>query len=93
MDFWVGGFGRILGTNENWGKWSDLVVIMLLDIISGEIKLENILSSRVFEWLLIIVGCKIYRIKEVEASLSPRLEILGWCPEGPVLPHGEKVPL
>ena len=20
-------------------------------------------------------------------------EILGWCPAGPVLPHGEKVPL
>ena len=20
-------------------------------------------------------------------------EILGWCPTGPVLPHGEKVPL
>ena len=25
---------------------------------------------------------------------SPRdFEILGWCPAGPVLPHGEKVPL
>ena len=21
------------------------------------------------------------------------IEILGWCPAGPVLPHGEKVPL
>ena len=21
------------------------------------------------------------------------IEILGWCPVGPVLPHGEKVPL
>ena len=78
MDFWVGGFGRILGTNENWGKWSDLVVIMLLDIISGEIKLENILSSRVFEWLLILVGCKIYRIKELEASESKKLFIAWW---------------
>ena len=78
MDFWVGEFGRILGTNENWGKWSDLVVIMLLDIISGEIKLENILSSRVFEWLLILVGCKIYRIKELEASESKKLFIAWW---------------
>ena len=78
MDFWVGGFGWILGTNENWGKWSDLVVIMLLDIISGEIKLENILSSRVFEWLLILVGCKIYRIKALETSESKKLFIAWW---------------
>ena len=68
MDFWVGGFGRILGTNENWGKWSDIVAVMLPDIISGEIKLENILSMRVFEWLVILVGCKIYGIKELETS-------------------------
>ena len=27
-------------------------------------------------------------------SAFPRdFEILGWCPVGPVLPHGEKVPL
>ena len=27
-------------------------------------------------------------------SFSPRdIEILGWCPAEPVLPHGEKVPL
>ena len=27
-------------------------------------------------------------------NFSPRdFEILGWCPAGPVLPHGEKVPL
>ena len=26
--------------------------------------------------------------------LNPQdFEILGWCPAGPVLPHGEKVPL
>ena len=42
-------FDRILGTNENWGKCSDIVAIMSPDIISGEIKLENILSMRVFE--------------------------------------------
>ena len=28
------------------------------------------------------------------AAIQPRdFEILGWCPAGPVLPHGEKVPL
>ena len=36
---------------------------MLADIISGEIKLENILSMTVFEWLVILVGCKIYEIR------------------------------
>ena len=77
IDFWVGGFDRILGTNENWGKWSDIVAVMLPDIISGEIKLENILSMRVFEWLVILVGCKIYGIKELEASKSKKL-FVGW---------------
>ena len=45
---------------------------MLPDIISGEIKLENILSMRVFEWLVILVGCKIHGIKELEASESKK---------------------
>ena len=26
-------------------------------------------------------------------QLPQDIEILGWCPVGPVLPHGEKVPL
>ena len=30
-------------------------------------KLENILSMRVFQWQVILVGCKIYGIKELEA--------------------------
>ena len=30
----------------------------------------------------------------VAAKVLPRdYEMLGWCPAGPVLPHGEKVPL
>ena len=27
LDFWIEGFDRILETNENWGKWSDLVTL------------------------------------------------------------------
>ena len=50
---------------------------MLPDIISGEIKLENILSMRVFEWLVILVGCKIYGIKELEANESKK-SFVGW---------------
>ena len=43
-----------------------MVAVILPDIISGEIKLENISSMRVFEWLVILVGCTIYGIKELE---------------------------
>ena len=35
-------------------------------------KLENILSMRVFEWLVILVGSKIYGIKVLEASESKK---------------------
>ena len=48
--FWVGGFDKILGTNENWGKRSDIVAVMLPGIILGEIKFENILSMRCFSY-------------------------------------------
>ena len=41
-----------------------MVAVMLPDIISGEIRLGNKLSMRVFEWLVILVGRKIYGIKE-----------------------------
>ena len=49
---------------------------MLPDIISGEIKLENILSMRVFEWLVILDGCKTYGIKEPVAS-EPKKSFVG----------------
>ena len=29
----------------------------------------------------------------IEKGFLKDFEILGWCPVGPVLPHGEKVPL
>ena len=66
------GFDRILETDENLGKWPDIVAVMLPDIHSWEIKLKNILSVRVFEWLVILVGCEIYGIKELEASESKK---------------------
>ena len=50
---------------------------MLANIILGKIKLENIFSMRVFEWLVILVGFKIYRIKELEASESKK-SFVGW---------------
>ena len=56
---------------------NDIVTVMLPDIISGEIKLENILSMRVFEWLVILVGCKIYGMKGLEAN-EYKKSFVGW---------------
>ena len=53
--------------NKNWGRWSDIVAVMLPEIKSWETILENLLSMRVFEWLVILIGFKIYDIKEFEA--------------------------
>ena len=43
-----------------------MVAVKLPDIMSGSITFENILS-RVLEWLVILVGCKIIGISELEA--------------------------
>ena len=70
MDFWHDVFESTLVANKNWGRWLDIVAVMLLEMLSWETILENILSMRVFEWLVILVGCKIYGIKEFEARES-----------------------
>ena len=36
-----------------------MVVVKLPDSMSGSITFENILSIRVLEWLVILVGCRI----------------------------------
>ena len=51
---------------------------MLSDIISWEIKLENMLSMRVFEWLVVLVWCKTYGIKELETSESKKSFVSWW---------------
>ena len=71
LDFWVEGFDRMLGTDDNWGKWSDVVAIMLPDIISWEIKLENITSVRVFNEILNISSiCNLNKVISPNTSLS-----------------------
>ena len=35
-----------------------MVAVKLPDIMSGSITFENILSIRVLEWLVILVGCR-----------------------------------
>ena len=47
-----------------------MVAVKLPDFISGSIALENILSIRVLEWLVILVGCKIKVISESEVRES-----------------------
>ena len=59
----------ILETIANWGRWSDMMVVKLPDIMSGSITIENILAIRVLEWLVILVGCKI-KGSELEAIKS-----------------------
>ena len=52
-------------------NWETLMVaVKLLDIMSGSITFENILSMRVLEWLVILVGCKIKGIYKLEARES-----------------------
>ena len=47
-----------------------MVTVQLSDIKSGSIPFENILSIRVLEWLVILVGCEIKGITEFEARES-----------------------
>ena len=42
-----------------------MVGVKLPSIISGSIIFENVLSIRVLEWLVILVGCKIIGINEL----------------------------
>ena len=57
---------NILEITENWGRWSEMVAVKLTDIMSGSITFENILSIKVLEWLVILVGCKIKGINKLE---------------------------
>ena len=47
-----------------------MVAVKLPDIMSGSIAFENILSIRVLEWLVILLGYKIKGINELEARES-----------------------
>ena len=47
-----------------------MVAVKLPDIMSGSITFENILSIRVLEWLVILVGYKIKDINELEERES-----------------------
>ena len=47
-----------------------MVAVKLTDIMFGSMTFENILSIRVLEWLVILDGCKIKGIYELERGES-----------------------
>ena len=60
MDLLEGELEKILGTIRNWGRWSEIVAVRYPDNKSGEITFVNIVLISVFEWLVIVVICKMY---------------------------------
>ena len=50
-----------------------MVAVKSPDIKSGSITFDNILSIRVLEWLVILAGCKIKGIYELEVRESKNL--------------------
>ena len=61
---------NILQNISNWGRWSEMVVFKLFDVMSGWITFKNALSIIVLKWLVIRVGCEIKVINELEARES-----------------------
>ena len=47
-----------------------MVAFKLPDVMSESITFENILSIRVLQWQVILVGCKIKGINELDARES-----------------------
>ena len=61
---------KAFGIIANWGRWSEIVAVKLLDGMSGSIIFKNVLPIRVLEWLVILVDCKIKVIGKLEARES-----------------------
>ena len=78
FDLLLKGSESTLGANRNWGRWSDVAAVMFPDIASHGSTFEKILSMMVLEWLVSLVGCKIYGMIEFKARES-RNSLVGWC--------------
>ena len=74
----AGGLKKISGAIKNWGKWSEIVAVRFPAITSFEIKLEKILSIKVLELLLILVGSKIYG-KNIFDDKESKNSLVGLC--------------
>ena len=55
-----------------------MVAVKLPDITSGSITFENVLPMLVLEWLVILVGCKIKGVNDLEARESKN-SFVGLC--------------
>ena len=60
LDLSEGGSANVLGQVKNWGRWFEIVAVILPEIMSFEITLLKILSIRVLEWLVCQLGRIIY---------------------------------
>ena len=46
---WVSGLAKVFGETKTWGRWLEMVAVILPQIISFEITLLKILSIRVLQ--------------------------------------------
>ena len=53
-----GALANVFGETKNWGRWSEMVAVILLQIMPFEMTLLKILSIRVLELLV----CRLYDI-------------------------------
>ena len=60
----------MLGTIRNWERCSETVAARLPHNKSGKITFVNMLWISVFEWLVILAGCKINGKKDFDARES-----------------------
>ena len=68
-----GGLENMLGAIRNWDRWSEIVAVRVQGNESGKITFVNMLSSSVFEWLVILVGCKMNSKKKFGVRESKNL--------------------
>ena len=59
LDLFDEGLTNTLEAIRNWGRWSDIVAVILPDITSCDVRLQNMLSTGVLEWPVSWVGWSI----------------------------------
>ena len=71
------GLESTLGVNKNWGRWSDMVAVMFPNTASLESTFEKILPMKVLEWLVRLLGCKVFGMIQFKARES-RYSLVDW---------------
>ena len=61
-----------------WGRWSEIVAVRLPEIASTVITFEKILSIRVSEWSVILLGGRTYGITGFDARESRKSLVGIW---------------